>query len=543
MIQVSDQFKQAVYAPIRKTTAKVKFEILDNEAYGDKTITVTGEAPISRTDQLTNKIRSMTRKYATFEHDYFKLDGSFYIPPAVDEGDSELGWWSEDICGADGLFFIPQELEFVFQESHNSMGLTITFDPKSKEWASDFIIDVYRFDGTLIWHEEITDNNNPIYLIVRGLDNYRRIVITIKKWAKPYRRARVTEVDFGIVQEYADDKLIKLNLIEEINVTGSSIPANEMKFTIDNSSREFNVLNPEGFYRFLRERQEVEASIGVEVAPEEFMYVDFKKYYLTDWQSDEGALTTSFTARNVFELLEQVEYAGSGPTTLYALAQDVFTQAGVASYEIDPALRRIDTGGFSEKLTARKALQHIGIAGMATVYQDRSGVVHMKQLVGFEDGGYLEFAGETVFCGEAYPAVRIDSDYDMKNITFDNIYKEPQVNLDKLLKTIVIVIYDEGRKEEINFNNSGVKEGVTLKCDNPLINTFEHARKVAGWIIEESNLRALYTINWRQNPVLECGDIVLVEDSFNAKKKSRILKQEYEYQGYLSGKTESKGGV
>ncbi len=544
MIPVSNGFKQAVYAPIRKTTAKVKFEILDNEAYGDNTVTVTGEAPISRTDQLTNKIRSMTRKYATFERNYFKLDGSFYIPPSVDEGDSELGWWSEDICGADGVFSTPQVLEFVFQESHNSMGLTITFDPKSMEWASDFIVNVYRFDGTLIWHEEITDNDNPVCLMIRGLDSYRRIVITIKKWAKPYRRARITEVDFGIVQEYKDNKLIKLNLIEEINITGSSIPANELRFTIDNSSREFNILNPEGFYRFLRERQEVEVSIGVEVAQEEFEYIDFKKYYLTDWQSDEGALTTTFTARNIFELLEQVEYNGfSGETNLHDLAQDVLTQSLIDSYQIDSSLKRISTMGFREKLTVRKALQYIGIAGMAAVYQDRQGTVHIKKLESLEDGGYLTFAGETVFCGETYPAVRVDSDYAMKNITFDNIYKEPQVKLDKLLKTIVMIIYENGAKQELIFNNTGIKEGVAFKCENPLINTVEHAQKVAKWIIAESNLRALYGINWRQNPALECGDIVLVEDSFNARKKSRITKQEFEYQGYLNGKTESKGGV
>ena len=37
MIKVSKNFKEAVYAPTRKTTAKVSFEILDNEAYNDNT--------------------------------------------------------------------------------------------------------------------------------------------------------------------------------------------------------------------------------------------------------------------------------------------------------------------------------------------------------------------------------------------------------------------------------------------------------------------------------------------------------------------------
>lgn len=133
----------------------------------------------------------------------------------------------------------------------------------------------------------------------------------------------------------------------------------------------------------------------------------------------------------------------------------------------------------------------------------------------------------------------VNQGYDMKNISFDNVYKEPQIKLDKLVKMLVMVIGGE----EFTFHNEGVKEGLGFKIDNPLINTVEHAEKVARWILSEYNLRALYSINWRQNPCLECGDIVLVEDSFDAKKLSRITKQEFEYAGYLSGRTETKGGV
>lgn len=82
-----------------------------------------------------------------------------------------------------------------------------------------------------------------------------------------------------------------------------------------------------------------------------------------------------------------------------------------------------------------------------------------------------------------------------------------------------------------------------MKCDNPIINSVEQASDVARWIIKESNLRALYQVNWRQNPALEYGDIVIIEDSFGAEKQSRVTKQEFEFAGYLRGKTETKGGV
>lgn len=542
MNDVSQAYKQAVYAPTRKTAAQVRFEILDNEAYEDHTSSVTSEAEISRLDQITNKIRSMSHRYATFERDYFKLDGTYHIPPKQDESpDSELGWWSDAISDENGVFATPQVLEFVFSEAHHSMGLTITFDPMAREYASDFQIDVYGVDG-LIYSQNVTDNRNAVYVLVQGLDSYTRIVITITKWAKPFRRIRVTEVDFGVIKVYQGDKLIKVNLIEQMNVVGDTLPANEVRFTIDNSTREFNILNPDGFYRFLKERQEVSLSLGVEIAEDEFEYINYEKYYLTEWQSDEGALTTTFTARNIFELLEQKEYTESAAGTLYDLANDIMTRAGIEDYFIDDALADIPTAGFSDKLTYRKALQCIGIAGKCAVYQDRTGVLQIRRFELLdEQTTYFVFAGPDMYTGMTYPAV--DSGYDMKNINFDNVYREPQIKLDKLVHTLTMVVHDGEQQDEITFVNEGVKEGVSLTCDNPLIQSPELAADVAAWILEESNLRALYQINWRQNPCLETGDIVIVEDSFGAKKQSRITKQEYEFAGYLSGKTETKGGV
>jgi hypothetical protein len=62
-------------------------------------------------------------------------------------------------------------------------------------------------------------------------------------------------------------------------------------------------------------------------------------------------------------------------------------------------------------------------------------------------------------------------------------------------------------------------------------------------MFREYNLIAEYTASWRQNPALECGSVILVEDSFQNKKKARITKQEYNFAGYLDGVTEAKGGI
>lgn len=603
MQTVSREFKEAVYAPARKTTAEVSFEILDNEAYGDNASKVTSEAPISRKDQLTDKIRTMSHKYATFERDYFKLDGSFYIPPKPTEEVSKLGWWSGGLSDENGMFSPYQVLEFDFTDEHNSMGLTITFDTKGDEYASDFDIEVFGLDGALIHMEEVLDNDKSTYVLVLGLDDYAKVRITIKKWAKPYRRVRIAAVDFGVVQNYGDDGLIKLSIIEEMDSISDAIPSNEIKFTIDNSSKDFNILNPEGFYRFLMERQEVEAKIGVEVKEDEFEFIPMGKFYLTDWQSDEGALTTTLTARDVFDLLETEEYLSINNTNLYDLAEDILTNANIEKYTIDEALRDIPTVGFVQPLNSREALQFLGVAGKCAIHQDRQGAVQIKRLETLEEGVFL--------------GMTVDTGQDMQKITFDNVYEKPQIKLDKLIKSIDIVTsnysvdehkeivdmdveilgeetvfidyktpvkadsvnivvtgaenhhevekYNMGVKLYIKANgtvnirvngdalltnkttygllNDDVKDGITLQVDNPLINSPEHALDVSKWLMNEYDLRAVYDISWRQNPLLECNDVVLIEDSYDVKRLSRIIKQEFEYAGYLSGKTEAKGGV
>ncbi|MEK4006099.1 hypothetical protein [Paenibacillus sp. FSL H3-0333] len=620
MINVSKAYRDAVYAPMRKTAATVQFDILDNTAYEDNIITASNGAIISRPWQLDNKIRNTSNRYATFEKDYFKLDGTFCIPPKSTEADeSELGWWSEALSDNSGNFTSPQIINCEFEEAHSSLGISIVFDKLTNEFASDFDIDIYYSDERAIKHVEVIGNTSAMYVYEVGLDEYKRIKITIKKWSKPFRRARVIEIDFGVVKSYDSDKLIKVNVVEEMNVVGDTVPSNEMKFTIDNSSKEFNILNPKGVYKYLTKNQEVNMSLGVEIAPDVFEYIGIHKFYLTDWQSDEGSLTTTFTARDILNNLETITYIGVNETNLYDLAEDIMIQSGIKNYVIDNALKDIPTKGFKEKISARVALQHIGLASQSAVYQDRKGILNIQRFTVLDARtNYLTHIGDDGLYTSPTTFMEIDNDYSMKSITFDNVYNEPQIKLDKLVSGLEIVVNtysaDENNKEVLNtslevegtmliqfdyqypiisstanlsivgaedfrvisshdigikleiiasgtvnisvngtsistlktvytLNDNSVTEGIELKVDNPLIVDPAQALEIGKWILQESTLRALYDVNWRQNPCLECGDIVLVEDSYGAKKLSRIIKQEYTFAGYLNGKTSTKGGI
>jgi hypothetical protein len=542
--KVSNLYKQKIYSIPRTIKANVSFEILDVEAYEDVTITTSDESEISRLSQSTNKIRETSHRYATFEPDYFLLDGSFRIPPKENQGDSEVGWWSDVISDANGDFLTRPSLEFTFLTAHSSIGLTITFDKQTNEYATDFIIDVYNGSDGLISSETVTGNNNPVYLYENSLDGYQKVVITILKWVNPNRRARIIEVDFGIVREYSGDKLISLRLIEEMDPLASTVPSNEMEFVLDNSDNEFNILNPNGVYRFLKPNQEMKARLGLLIGDERYEYIDMGKYFLDEWTVEEGGMTSTFVGRDIFTMLDAVEYTNFlQNTNLYDLAVDVLTQANVKTYQIDEALKEITTIGFTETIVAREALQMIAMAGRSVIRQDRQGAIIIEQIEQLAiETGYLTFTGPDNFAGMTTPQVY--QDYSFQAIDFDTAYKVPQIKLGTAVTHLIFIINDGfGNSSEYKIVNSQVMKGQGFEIDNPLINSEAHALEVAEYMFREYSYIAEYQANWRQNPALEVGDIVLVEDSYNNKKKARLTKQEFEYAGYLSGVSEAKGGI
>jgi len=542
LIPVTQQFKDAIYSPSRKTAAKVIFDILDVDSHTDATASVTSESSFSKKSQIFNQVREMSGKLATLEHNYWKLDGSFSLPPKPEETGFEVGWWSDALCGPDGRFgnyveplsflsfgsFVsffddlpmdefPQSVTVNFTKDHSSIGITITFDPMTNEYAEEFTIDVYDSSNALIHSETVAGNTLTKYILEQNLSNFRKVVITITKWGTGYRRARITEVDFGIITEYTGNELINLNVLEELDPISNTVTSNELKFTVDNQDKAFNILNPNGIYPFLQRRQKVMPYMGVEKANGLTEYVKMGVYYLNEWKSNEGTLTASFTARDIMDVLAQDDFAGNTYTskTLYYIAEEILTAAGITDYSIDIALQSIVVTGSIAKMKYRESLQFVVIAGTAVIYSDRvNGKVIIEQL----------------------SSVALE-----ETIDFDNVYNPPEIKLDTLVNTIYI---DSGSTiyTYVDPQKPVGEQTLSVSIKNTLITNSTLANTVATWILTEYKKRFLYEINWRMNPALEVGNIVTVEDEFGENKTVRITKQEFEYAGYLSGKTNGKGG-
>lgn len=521
MYPVSNEYKDAIYAPIRTAKGRVTFDISDVTAVGDvNNISTPEEFVLSNKQQLINKNREQTYNLVTWEPNRFKLDGSFTFPDDNLANNKEMGFVSDNLCDSQGNFSEYPTLTFEFANPHSSIGLTVTFDVRNEECATEFNLSVYDGTNNLIKSMDVVGNDQVQHSTVTLLDNYQKVVVTIKKWSKGERRARVAEVDFGVVKVYGGNDLIKCSLIEELDLTGGTLPSAEFKFTVDNADRAFNILNPVGFYTYLQQRQQVVAELGVQVGAA-YEYIPLGNYLLWDWTSDEGSLTASFTARTNLDLMSAVDYENLIPKSsysLYDMAVDMFALCGITNYEIDDALQSINTNGLVKKTSCRDVLQMIALAGCANIYVTRDNVIKLV----------------------VNPASLGDQ---VDDVDLDNMYEEPKIELEPEVRAVQVTYYsDLDTKDVVTVTNSDVVSGEVLKLEsNTLINTATQATNVANWLLRQRTYRAKYSLNWRGNPAHELNDVITIETTYGTAKKAIITKNNIEYAGYFSAKTEAKG--
>lgn len=406
-----------------------------------------------------------------------------------------------------------------FGSVHSSAALTITFDTIGGEYATDYDVSAYGDSGNLITTVSVTGNGNVIDEPLGQLLNYKRLVITVRKWSVGNRRARIVEVDFGIVKVYTGDSLIKMGLVEELDLDSSTIPTAEFNFEVDNTDRIFNILNPTGFYKYLQQRQRIYGELGVELDSGNVEYVPLGSYYLSEWVSNEGSMTASFTAQTALNLMSSYQYEqlNGNNQTIAQLAAQIFSICGIVDYSIDASLALLMTNSMAKKMNCKNALQMLAIAACCNVFVDRHGVIKLEPVT---------LAG-----------VSIDS------ITAENTYSEPQITLERVIKQVDVSYWTDLEKAAGVYSvSSGVTDGDTLSVEgNTFINDATRARAVGMWILQQNTYRAKTTANWRGNPAQELADIVDIENSYGSNQTAIITKTNLTYEGYLRVQSEARG--
>lgn len=354
MKNVSELFKRAmrdITVP-RDVIAKIRFDI--TETAGD--YTTTHSTNVGHFAQLFDE-EDNCPNWISLERGRLKLDGSMVIPSYSEN--YQYGYISELISDENGIINIEIVIDFV--DTYSTSGLTFKF----VEPVLDFTI---TLDDVL--HTTVTNNQNLTYELESEL-TYSKIKINVTK-VNPYRRVRISELYLGQILEYEGNKIVDMDIINEMSLINDVVPSNELDVTLINEDRMFDLLNPTGVYKYLKDNQPMKPYMGVKVSDGIYEWTQLGKYFLSDWNTDKQV--ASFEARCIIDQFENEEYRFGkiGTRSLYSMIDELF---GDYPHEIDVSLNDITVNSYIGIMTKRDALKLMLQAGHCLLRMDETGKI------------------------------------------------------------------------------------------------------------------------------------------------------------------------
>lgn len=520
MQTVSSQWKeQHNNTLLNETFVEVSLNISDPLALDGAEAQDNGAIYISDVSQIMEGGDDPPPPYCTLEQNLWCLDGN---RKALGNGEvgsnSYIGAeLSDDTCLFRRYPIVTIDLPQVSQRI--IPGLTIIWSKTYGEFASTFSVVAYNGD-TILAEKEVTDNRSVTSLVFVDIVNYDRLDIIVKKWCLPYHRARMEEIVVGLTKVYNKEDLFGYSHSQSVDPISTSLPKNEIKFSIDNVGGEYNPHNPNGVAQYFMERQEIKVRYGLKMDGKTVEWIKGGTFYLSEWYAKQNDITAEFTARDVLEFMSAVRPAEtilpSSPRSLYDLADGLLTEANIpTSWTIAKELETIYTSAPLPEDTYANLLQLIANAGECALYQDRDGVLRVAKLV--------------------------DDITDYKINSF-NSYSKSEITLTKPVKEVRVKVYSydsatDSTTSEIS--NIVGAEGEIITVDNPLVTDTSRALSLAKWLSTHLGHRASLDSSWRADVRLDALDIVRNENAYTS-NKVRMTDVEFKYNGAFTGTGKGK---
>lgn len=502
------------YADKITPDATVQFELIDVDAaeVASASANVAG-AEFTDIAQTHDEITQNSLKLATLEPELWRLDGTWVLP-SKERTNGETGWWSSAQSNAAGNFAVNPALTYNFSTPQSSDGFTIVFDTKAEEAAADFTVSTYDAGGTLIASTAVNGNEDVIRIVDCPSLNYSKVTVTFTRTAKPYRRVRVTEVVFGYLQQFTKDKITSMKITWESALYMQNLPTNKLSVTIDNSDRAYNVLNPEGIYKFLQTGQGINTMLSVNEES-----VNMGRYYFQSATANDDALTATITAYDRLYRLDQgkCNIGASGTWTVAEAVAAVIADSGEdIATDIPAAIgARIIRKCIPPDTTHREALRLIAQAAMTIMYIDRLDRLTAKD---------------------------IDFTQSVDELTARNMTSWGNAKDTGLINKVTVEAADEySEGDPIIYTATNQQAGEPLQLleiNNPLANS----QAVAEWILALAGKRNQYTITSQGNPVRDLADCVSIESVYGTHDKAAVIKQEINLSGSLLDSITAYGG-
>lgn len=369
-----------------KTKASIMFGFIDVTAKQDSSLTVNDKQDfVDLADLKEEELEEV--KYGTCEKNQFALDGTFELMPDTLDN---MGWWSNQMSDEDGNFTTPLIMEINFTQPHSSLGISLIFS-EAGDYCSKLNTKFYDINGNLICNVDFYPDRYD-YVCNKVVEDYTKIVITFYSTNNPYRYLKLYRILYGANVLFEGDNLMSANILEEVDLLSSEVSINTLDFIAYSADDKFNIINPEGFYRLLQQRQKLHVT---ETIVKEEKVKDMGTFYLDTWKNEKDK-TMKFGAIDLIGVINKTDFNGGmyKNKTFASLLEEIFISGGLESdeYEIQEDLKQIILTGYIPICSHREALQQVIFAVGAVADCSRSDKIKIYTVKDLEENNIIEKA-------------------------------------------------------------------------------------------------------------------------------------------------------
>lgn len=505
MIDRSSAYDQAVTARRRRITVRATFDLRDPDAVVSGAAS-SAQSPYSQIGQVYDEITDQTDfKLGTLEQNRIQLDGSWALPP--DDPDEvvaeQLGWWGGVLSGADGTFSSPPYIELSFSGMSILQAFTLWFSQNSYDGVPEsFRVDVYS--AATLAFSRIVEGNADHQVLIEQFTVYdpTKIRITMLKWSRPYTYPRLTDLFFGLFEQWSGRDIYSVDVLTESTFTGLSLPYSTCDLEAYNKGHRFDPYAPNSLFLSIEERQAIPIDWGIYLPDGTIEWVPGGWYYQQSGGWEIKDITVKWSLVDIIGMLVDRNYSPPDtlPTTLGGWIASIVACLGVnlaGRYIVDDEVKDLALTAAVEDVTDKfcgDVLRYACMATAAWAHQD------------FETG-YLRISKRGYDTGA--------------NITGSNMPSWPKMQANEEIADITFKL-DEG---EVTFPGTNTASDKSLTVDNPFVHTADDARRVVSNVMSQYGGRK-FTVRSRGNPVSETGDIDTVATAFGTTISARRYKHQ-----------------
>ena len=349
----------------------ISFGFYDNNAKPNSSPQSSDKQDFVDMNELKLNISSIP-KIATFEDDFWLLDGSFWIIGEDIVDTEDLGYFSGQMSGSNRQFTTNPKVVITFIGNVSTYGLTIQ-SPKSN--VIDSLIVRWYSSSSInpIATKTITGNTEEDIIITETVPEYNKLEIEFTKTKDPYRFIKVYNISYGISKILDSEVMSSAVIYDECSPISKELAIGTLDFTLYSTVDDFNILNPSGIYKLLQDKQKFEVYYKGDL---------YGTYYLKDWDSTTDNNFT-FHAENVFGSMAETDFDGDFYVNKNAktLITEIVSDAGFEVEFDDSASTRLSSvtvTGWVPRGKHRDALISVLFATESVAIAGANGKVFVK---------------------------------------------------------------------------------------------------------------------------------------------------------------------